>query len=58
MPYIAYLPNSRVTLLDLDEVAEVARIGQYAARGQRLEPPQFVEFPSSNLTGVRRSEGY
>ena len=45
MPYIAYLPNSRVTLLDLDEVAEVARIVQYVARGQRLKPPQFAEFP-------------
>ena len=39
MPYIAYLPNSRVTLLDLDEVAEVARTGQYIARGQSLGLP-------------------
>ena len=58
MPYIAYLPNSRVTLLDLNEVAEVARIGQYAAYGQSLEPPQFAEFPPDDLTGVRRIEGY
>lgn len=28
MPYIAYLPNSRVTLLDLDEVAEVLNVSQ------------------------------
>ena len=97
MPYIAYLPNSRVTLLDLDEVAEVLNVsrktayrycksgklpsnsvsGQVmvseetllaflhgakpqksAARGQKLEPPQFAEFPSDDLTGVRRIEGY
>jgi len=35
-----------------------ARPGQYAARGQKLEPPQFAEFPSDDLTGVRRIEGY
>ena len=35
-----------------------ARTGQYAARGQKLEPPQFAEFPSDDLTGVRRIEGY
>ena len=104
MPYIAFLPNSRVTLLDLDEVAEVlnvsrktayrycksgklpsnsvsgqvmvaedtllaflhgakpqkstARAGQYAARGQKVEVPQFAEFPPNDLTGVRRIEGY
>ena len=104
MPYIAYLPNSRVTLLDLDEVAEVlnvsrktayrycksgklpsnsvsgqvmvseetllaflhgakpqksaTRTGQYAARGQKVEPPRFAEFPPNDLTGVRRIEGY
>lgn len=57
MPYIAYLPNSRVTLLDLNEVAEVARTGQYAARGQSLAP-QFAEFPPDDLTGVCRIEGY
>ena len=102
MPYIAYLPNSRVTLLDIDEVAEVlnvsrktayrycksrklpsnsvsaqvmvseetllaflhgakpqksaTRTGQYA--GQKVEPPQFAEFPPNDLTGVRRIEGY
>ncbi len=104
MPYIAYLLNSRVTLLDLDEVAEVlnvsrktayrycksgklpsysvsgqvmvfeetllaflhgakpqksaTRTGRYAARGQRLEPPEFVEFPPDDLDGVSRIEGY
>ena len=104
MPYIAYLPNSRVTLLDLDEVAEVLNVSrktayrycksrklqsnsvsaqvmvseetlldflhgakpqkaatrtrQYAARGQKVEPPQFAEFPPNALTGVRRIEGY
>ena len=99
MPYIAYLPNSRVTLLDLDEVAEVLNVsrktayrycksgklpsnsvsgqvmvseetllaflhgakpqkaGRYAARGQRLEPPEFVEFPPDDLDGVSRIEG-
>ena len=100
MPYIAYLPNSRVTLLDLDEVAEVLNVSRKTAyrycksgklpsnsvsgqvmvseetllaflhgakpqksaartaRGQKLEPPQFAEFPPDDLTGVRRIEGY
>ena len=31
MPYIAYLPNSRVTLLDLDEVAEVLNVSRKTA---------------------------
>ena len=35
-----------------------ARTGQYAARGQKVEAPQFAEFPSDDLTGVRRIEGY
>ena len=34
------------------------RTGQYAARGQKVEAPQFAEFPSDDLTGVRRIEGY
>ena len=31
MPYIAYLLNSRVTLLDLDEVAEVLNVSRKTA---------------------------
>lgn len=35
-----------------------ARAGQYAARGQKVEAPQFAEFPSDDLTGVHQIEGY
>lgn len=104
MPYTAYLPSGTVTLLDLDEVAEVLNVsrktayrycrdgkipsnsvsgrtmvseltllaflhgakpqqspnrsGRYAAPGQRVETPQFAEYPPDDLTGVRRIIGY
>ena len=74
MPYIAYLPNSRVTLLDLDEVAEVLNVSRKTAyrycksgklpsnsvSGQVMvsEETLLAEFPSDDLTGVRRIEGY
>ena len=34
------------------------RSGRYAAPGQRVEAPQFAEYPPDDLTGVRRIIGY
>ena len=104
MPYKAYLPSGTVTLLDLDEVAEVLNVsrktayrycrdgklpsnsvsgrvmvsemtllaflhgakprrsakqcGSYAAPGQRVEAPQFAQYPPDDLVNLRRIAGY